>query len=48
MRPRILRASNVVLLLLCPMYFLTYLDMVNINTVGRTFESSNMETESVV
>src|SRR5712691_8514919 len=32
MRPRIFRASNVVLLLLCLMYFLTYLDRVNINT----------------
>ena len=32
MRPKILRASNVVLLLLCLMYFLTYLDRVNINT----------------
>jgi MFS family permease len=32
MRPKLLRASNVVLLLLCLMYFLTYLDRVNINT----------------
>jgi MFS family permease len=33
MRPKVLRASNIVLGLLCLMYFLTYLDRVNISTV---------------
>jgi len=33
MRPRAFRATNVVLGLLCLMYFLTYLDRVNISTV---------------
>ena len=32
MRPKILRVSNVVLLLLCLMYFLTYLARANIIT----------------
>src|SRR5262245_47381466 len=32
MRPKLFRATNVVLGLLCLMYFLTYLDRVNINT----------------
>jgi MFS family permease len=32
MRPKLLRATNVVLGLLCLMYFLTYLDRVNIST----------------
>ncbi len=32
MRPKIFRATNIVLGLLCLMYFLTYLDRVNINT----------------
>jgi MFS family permease len=33
MRPRVLRATNIVLGLLCLMYFLTYIDRVNISTV---------------
>jgi len=33
MRPRVFRATNVVIGLLCLMYFLTYLDRVNISTV---------------
>ncbi len=33
MRPRIFRATNIVLGLLCLMYFLTYIDRVNISTV---------------
>ena len=33
MRPRLVRATNVVLGLLCLMYFLTYVDRVNISTV---------------
>jgi sugar phosphate permease len=32
MRPKLFRATNVVLALLCVMYFLTYLDRVNIST----------------
>lgn len=33
MRPRVFRATNIVLGLLCLMYFLTYIDRVNISTV---------------
>ena len=38
MRPRILRATNIVLGLLCVMYFLTYIDRVNISTVVASNE----------
>jgi MFS family permease len=38
MRPRILRATNIVLGLLCLMYFLTYIDRVNISTVAASNE----------
>ena len=38
MRPRILRATNIVLGLLCLMYFLTYIDRVNISTVVASNE----------
>jgi len=47
MRPRIFRATNVVLGLLCIMYFLTYVDRVNVATaVGafrHEFNLSNMQ-----
>src|ERR1035438_2405877 len=33
MRPRVLRATNIVLGLLCLMYFLTYIDRVNVSTI---------------
>src|SRR2546425_7596252 len=38
MRPKLLRATNVVLGLLCLMYFLTYLDRVNISTAMASNE----------
>src|SRR5215813_7657875 len=38
MRTNIIRATNVVLGLLCLMYFLTYLDRVNISTVMASSE----------
>src|SRR2546426_1262543 len=38
MRPNLLRATNVVLGLLCLMYFLTYLDRVNISTAMASNE----------
>jgi MFS family permease len=38
MRPRVLRATNIVLGLLCLMYFLTYIDRVNISTVVASNE----------
>lgn len=38
MRPRILRATNIVLGLLCLMYFLTYIDRVNVSTVAASNE----------
>src|ERR1700737_5178673 len=38
MRPRALRATNIVLGLLCLMYFLTYIDRVNISTVVASNE----------
>src|ERR1700720_1425163 len=38
MRPRVLRATNIVLRLLCLMYFLTYIDRVNISTVVASNE----------
>ena len=34
---RFFRASNVVLLLLCAMYFITYLDRVNVSTAADGF-----------
>ncbi len=44
---KLFRASNVVLLLLCLMYFLTYLDRVNVSTAadgfGREFELSKTQ-----
>jgi MFS family permease len=38
MRPRVLRATNIVLGLLCLMYFLTYIDRVNVSTVVASNE----------
>lgn len=38
MRPRVLRATNIVLGLLCLMYFLTYVDRVNVSTVVASNE----------
>ena len=38
MRPKVLRATKVVLSLLCLMYFLTYLDRVNISTAMASNE----------
>ena len=38
MRPRALRATNIVLGLLCLMYFLTYIDRVNVSTVVASNE----------
>src|SRR6202171_2250952 len=38
MRPRVLKATNIVLGLLCLMYFLTYIDRVNISTVVASNE----------
>src|ERR1039457_5202763 len=38
MRPRVLRATNIVLGLLCLMYFLTYIDRVNVSTVVASSE----------
>ena len=41
MRPRVLRATNIVLGLLCLMYFLTYIDRVNVSTVVASNEFLN-------
>src|SRR5437867_3074472 len=38
MRPKVIRATNIVLGLLCLMYFLTYLDRVNISTAMASNE----------
>ena len=42
---KMFRATNVVLMLLCLMYFITYLDRVNVSTAAAGFAQANSRSQ---